>query len=93
MMRNTLPPILGQLVSPALQLSREGLNTADLLNFEHFDSCGAVVAEMCVWQLNDQVGGVVVDVFTEFFKHLDCGADLGVGVCIIKCECHARVCG
>ena len=82
MMRNTLPPCLEQLVSPALQLRGEGLNAADLFNFQHLDSCGAVVAEMCVWQLNDQVGCVVVDMFTEFLKHLDCGADLGRRWCL-----------
>ena len=81
-MRNTLPPILEQLVSPVLQLRGEGLNANDLLGFQHFDSCGAVVAEMCVWQLNDHVGGVVVDVFTEFLEHLNCGANLGRRWCL-----------
>ena len=77
MVGNTLPPFLEQLIAPALQLRGKGLNSADSFDFQGFDSCGAVVAEMCLWQLNDQVGGVVIDVFTEFLKHLDCGADLG----------------
>ena len=77
MVRNTLPPLLEQLVSPVLQLRREGFDKTDLFDLQHFESCGAMVAEVCLWQLNDQVSGVVVDMFTEFLKHSDCGADLG----------------
>lgn len=52
MMRNTLPPFLQQLVAPVFQLRRQGLNAADLFDFEHFDSCGAMVTEVCFWELN-----------------------------------------
>jgi len=79
--RNTLPPLLQQLVAPVLQL-RRGFEYRDLLDFQHFDSRGAVVAELCVWHLNYQICGVVVDVFIEFSKHLDCGADLGSRWCL-----------
>ena len=82
MIRNTSPARLQQLVAPALQLCGEGVSAADLLDFQHFDSCSAAVAQMGAEQLNDQVGGVVVDVFTEFFKHLDCSADLGRRWCL-----------
>ncbi len=96
MMRNTLPPLLQQFVAPALQLRGEGLNTADLFNFQHFDSCGAVIAEMCVRQLNDQVGGILVDVFAKFFEHLDGSANLGGGWCLhnqmFRCGCREMVC-
>ena len=77
MVRNTFPPLLEQLVSPVLQLRREGLDTTDLFDLQHFEACGAMVAEMSVWQLNDQVGCVVVDMFTESLKHLDRSTDLG----------------
>ena len=68
-----------QLVAPVLQLCGQGLNSADLFNFQDLHSCGAVVAKVRVWQLNDQIGGAAVDVFAEPFKDLDCSTDLGSG--------------
>ena len=96
MMRNTLPPLLLQLVAPVLQLRGESLNAAYLFDFQHFDSCGAVVAKVCVWQLNHQIGGVVVDVFAKFFEHLDGSANFGCGWSLhnqmFRCGCRAMVC-
>ena len=94
-MRNTLPPLLLQLVAPVLQLRGEGLNAAYLFDFQHFDSCGAVVTEVCVWQLNHQIGGVVIEVFAKFLEHLDGGANLGCGWSLhnqmFRCGCREMV--
>jgi hypothetical protein len=35
-----------------------------------------------VWQFDDQIVGVVVDVFAEFLEHLNGGADLSGGWCL-----------
>ena len=89
-MRNTLPPLLQQLVAPVLQLRGEGLNAAYLFDFQHFDSCGAVVTEVCVWQLNHQIGGVVIDVLAKFLEHFNGGVDLG---CRWSLHNHMFKCG
>ena len=47
MMRNTLPPILAQLVSPLLQLIGDGFNAGGLFNRSHFNVPGVVST---VWQ-------------------------------------------
>ena len=46
MMRNTLPPILAQLVSPLLQLIGDGFNAGGLFNRSHFNLPG-VVSTVC----------------------------------------------
>ena len=46
MMRNTLPPILAQLVSPLLQLCGDGFNAGGLFNRAHFNLPG-VVSTVC----------------------------------------------
>lgn len=45
MMRNTLPPLLQQLVAPVLQLRGNGLDAAGLFNRPHFDAPGVVSAK------------------------------------------------
>ena len=89
-MRNTLPPLLQQLVAPVLQLRGEGLNAAYLFDFQHFDSCGAMVTEVCVRQLNHQIGGVVIDVLAKFLEHFNGGVDLG---CRWSLHNHMFKCG
>lgn len=45
MMRNTLPPLLQQLVAPVLQLRGNGLNAGGLFNRPYFDASGVVSAK------------------------------------------------
>src|SRR5206468_200661 len=45
MVRNTLPPLLLQLVPPAFQLGHYGLEASNLLNGFPFDPRGMVVAQ------------------------------------------------
>ena len=45
MLRNTLPPFLLQLVSPAFQLRHDGFDLGRLLDGVRFDTCGMLVAE------------------------------------------------
>jgi len=55
-----------------------------------------VVTEVCVWQLNHQIGGVVVDVLAEFLEYLNGGVDLICGWCLhnemFRCGCREMVC-
>lgn len=73
MMRNARPLLLQQFGAPLFQLPNDGLNAGDLLDFRHSDSCGEAITEMRVWQLNDHVFGVAVDVFVELLEHFDGG--------------------
>src|SRR2546426_1607098 len=45
MLRNTLPPFLLQLVSPAFQLRHDGFDLGRLLDRVHCDTCGMLVGE------------------------------------------------
>ena len=45
MVRNTLPPLLLQLVSPAFQLRHDGFDLGRLLDRVRFDTCDMLVAE------------------------------------------------
>ncbi len=60
LVRNTLPPLLLQLVSPALQLRHDSLDASDLLDCLRFDACGIIVTQARVRQLHRGVGGVVI---------------------------------
>ena len=73
MMRNALALLLQQFGAPLFQLPNDGLNAGDLLDFRHSDSGGKAITEMRVWQLNDHVFGVAVDVFAELLEHFDGG--------------------
>src|SRR5437660_666740 len=44
-LRNTLPVLLPQLVSPAFQLRHDGFDLGRLLDSARFDTCGMLVAE------------------------------------------------
>ena len=82
MIRNTLPPLLQQLVAPAFQLRGDGLNAGDLLDVHYFDTCRHMITKSRVWQFDDQVGGVVVDVLAELLRHFDGGSDLSRRRCL-----------
>ena len=75
MMRDRLPPLLQQIVAPLLQLRGHGMNSGDLIDTHDFGPCGDMVAEAGFRQVNDDVRGVVIYVFTEPFQHLDGGSD------------------
>ena len=47
-MRNTLPPLLAQLVAPLLQLCGDGFNAGGLFNRSHFNVPGVVVGREAV---------------------------------------------
>ena len=73
MMRNARPLLLQQFDAPLFQLPNDGLNAGDLLDSRHSNSCGKAITEMRVWQLNDHVFGVAVDVLAEVLEHFDGG--------------------
>ncbi len=92
MMSNTLPPLLEQIVAPLLQLLRDGLNSSDLFDAHHFGACCDMLAESSFRQINDDIRGVVVDVFAKPFQHLDGGSDFSGRGCLhnqmwMPCEC------
>lgn len=76
MMRNTLPPLLAEFVTPLFQLCCHGLNSGDLLDAHHLGPRCYMIAQSRFGQFNDEVCGVVVDVFAILFQHLDGGSDL-----------------
>ena len=82
MMRNTLPPLLQQIVAPLLQLRCYGLNSADLLDVHNLGPRCDVIAESGFRQFDDEVCGIVVDVFAVLFQHLDGGSDLSGRRCV-----------
>jgi hypothetical protein len=53
-----------------------------LLDFQHFGAPRDMITKSCVWQLDDQIRCVVVDVFAELFKHFDGGAGLSGRRCL-----------
>lgn len=75
-MRNTLPPLLVEFVTPFLQLRSHGLNPGDLFDAHHLSSRSYMSAESGFRQFDDEVRGVVIDVLTKTFEHLDGGSDL-----------------
>jgi hypothetical protein len=82
LMRNTLPPLLAEFVTPLLQLRGHGLNPADLFDAHHLGSRSYMSAESGFRQFNDEVRGVVIDVFTKTFEHLDGGSNLSGRRCV-----------
>jgi hypothetical protein len=71
MMRNTLPPLPLQLVSPALQLRYDSLHASDLLDDLRFDARGIIFAQSRVRQLHRRVRSVVIYALLELFQHFD----------------------
>ena len=67
MMRNTLPPILAQLVSPLLQLIGDCFNAGSMFNCSHFNLPGVVSTVWSFRQLHHGISGVGIDTFAKFF--------------------------
>ena len=82
MVRNTLPPLLLQLVSPAFQLRHYGLEASNLLNGLPFDPRGMVVTQSRVRQLHQGVGSVLIKALSELLQHCDRGAQLSGCRCL-----------
>ena len=74
MMRNTLFPLLQQLVAPVLQLRGDGFDAGGLFNRAHFDASGVVSTERRFRQLHHGMFGVGIETFTEFCENFDGGA-------------------
>jgi hypothetical protein len=74
-MSNTLPPLLEQIVAPLLQLRGHGLNSSDLVNAYHLGRRCDMLAEAGFRQVNDDICGVVIDVFAKPPQDLDGGSD------------------
>src|SRR6266540_633677 len=92
MVRNTLPPLLLQLVSPAFQLRHYGLEASNLLNGLPFDPRGMVVTQSRVRQLHQGVVSVLINVILEPLQHFDGCAQLSGCRCFhgqawMLCEC------
>ena len=68
MIRNTLPPLLQQLVAPAFQLPGDGLNAGDLLDVHYFDTCRHMITKSRVWQFDDQVAALWLMCSPNFFS-------------------------
>src|SRR5436190_10052838 len=82
MVRNTLPPLLLQLVSPAFQLGHYGLEASNLLDGLPFDPRGMVVTQSRVRQLHQGVGSVFINALSELLQHFDRGAQLSGCRCL-----------
>ena len=82
MVRNTLPPRLPQLVSPAFQLGHDGPAASNLLNGLPFDPRGMVVTQSRVRQLHQGVGSVFINALSELLQHFDRGAQLSGCRCL-----------
>lgn len=82
MMRNTLPPLLQQLVAPVCQLRGDGFNPAHLLDGLDFNAACMVNAVLRFGQLHYGILGLFIQPFTELFEHFDGGVDLGSGWCL-----------
>lgn len=68
MMRNTLPPLLQQFVTPKFQLRGDGLDARGLFDGPHFGSCGGFLTQSHVRQLGDRTSGGFIDSFAEHFQ-------------------------
>jgi len=82
MMTNTLPPLLQQIIAPILQLRGHGLNSGDLFDAHNLCPSCDVIAESGFRQVNDDIRGVVIDVFAILLQHLDGGSDLSGRRCV-----------
>lgn len=82
MMRNALPLVLAEFAAPLLQLRGHGLNAVDLLDAYHLGPRSYVSAESCLWQFNDEIRGVAVEMFAKPFQHLDGDSDLSGCRCV-----------
>lgn len=82
MMRSALPLLLADFAAPLFQLRGHGLNAGDLLDAHHLGPISYVSAESCLWQFNDEVRGVAIDVFAKPFQHLNGGSDLSGRRCV-----------
>src|SRR6266702_5496840 len=92
MVRNTVPPRLLQLVTPAFQLGHYGLEASDLFDGLPFDPNGIVVTQSRGRQLHQGVGTVVINALFELLQHLDRSAQLSGCRCLhgqtwMPCEC------
>jgi len=96
MMRNTLPPLLQQFVTPGLQLRGDRFDACGLFNRPGFNAARLLFVKLGVGRLDHRVDGVVIDVFAIFFQHLDGGADLGGGWILhnqmFRCGCREMAC-
>ena len=81
-MTNTLPSLLQQIIAPLLQLRCHGLNSSDLLDAHHFGPCRDMLTESGFRQVNDDIRGVVIDVFAILLQHLDGGSNLSGRRCV-----------
>ncbi len=81
-LRNTLPVLLPQLVSPAFQLRHYGLEASNLLDRLPFDPRGIVVTQSRVRQLHQGVSSVLINALSELLQHFDCGAQLSGCRCL-----------
>ncbi len=78
-MRNILPPLLQQFVSPLFQLRGDSPNLGDLFDCSDFDSSGGMIAKLCVRELYQGMCGAFIQPFSELFEHLEGSADLSGG--------------
>ena len=81
-MSNTLPPLLQQIVAPLLQLRGHGLNSGEVFEVHNLGPRCNMIAESGFRQFNDEVCGVVIDVFAILLQHLDGGSDLSGRRCV-----------
>ena len=82
MVRNTLPPLLLQLVSPAFQLRHYGLEASNLLNGLPFDPRGMVVTQSRFGQLHQGLGSVFIKARFKLLQYVDRGAQLSGCRCL-----------
>ena len=96
MMRNTLPPLLQQFVSPGFQLRGDRFDACGLFNRPGFNAAWLLFAKLRAGRFDQRVDGVAIDVFAELFEHLDGGADLGCGWSVhnqmFRCGCRDLAC-
>ena len=80
-LRNTLPVLLPQFVSPAFQLRHDGLDASNLLDGLGFDARGIIVSVPRVGQLYHDVRCMIINPFFEVLQHFDGSAQLACGWC------------
>jgi hypothetical protein len=79
MMRNTMPPLLQQFVSPLFELRGDSLNLSGLFDGPDFDASGVLIAKLRIREVHHGICGVFIQPFAELFEHLDGGVDLSCG--------------
>src|SRR6266480_5624834 len=80
-LRNTLPVMLPQFVSPAFQLGHDGLDASNLFDGLGFDARGIIVSVPRVGQLYHDVRCMIINPFFEVLQHFDGSAQLPCGWC------------